>query len=192
MFFPKWSSLLGCSGFWKVYVLVFFFFFLPEGFINPAFISRYIPSEGLLRCHNGKESTCQCRRLKRHRFSPRVGKILWSRKWQSSPVFLPGKFHGQRSLAGYNPWGSQKIGHDWALMLAHILSEKIRCESVSIHEIFNIKEFTEWVIWYPVAARGAEKKWDTGNINYDAKEDGNMVTCGDAWKNMKAMKYPES
>ena len=30
---------------------------------------------------------------------------IWSRKWQPSPVFLPGKFHGQRSLAGYGRWG---------------------------------------------------------------------------------------
>ena len=29
----------------------------------------------------------------------------WSRKWQPAPVFLPGNFHGQRSLAGYCPWG---------------------------------------------------------------------------------------
>ena len=36
---------------------------------------------------------------------PGLGKILWRRKWQSTPVFLPGKFHGQRSLAGYCPWG---------------------------------------------------------------------------------------
>ena len=36
---------------------------------------------------------------------PWVGKILWSRKWQSIPIFVPGKFHGQRSLAGYSPWG---------------------------------------------------------------------------------------
>ena len=31
--------------------------------------------------------------------------IPWRRKWQPSPVFLPGEFHGQRSLAGYSPWG---------------------------------------------------------------------------------------
>ena len=36
---------------------------------------------------------------------PWVGKILWSRKWQSTPVFLPGKSHGQRSLAVYSPQG---------------------------------------------------------------------------------------
>ena len=34
----------------------------------------------------------------------RVRKILWSRKWQPAPVILPGKFHGQRSLASYSPW----------------------------------------------------------------------------------------
>ena len=55
-----------------------------------------------------KESACQCRRLKRCGFKPWVGKIPWSRKWQPTPVFLPGKFHGQRSLAGYSPWGLEK------------------------------------------------------------------------------------
>ena len=35
---------------------------------------------------------------------PWVGKIPWRRKWQPTPVFLPGKSHGQRSLAGYSPW----------------------------------------------------------------------------------------
>ena len=34
-----------------------------------------------------------------------VRKILWRRAWQPSPVFLPGESHGQRSLAGYSPWG---------------------------------------------------------------------------------------
>ena len=37
----------------------------------------------------------------------RVGKISWSRKWQPTPVFLHGEFHGQRSLMGYRPTGSQ-------------------------------------------------------------------------------------
>ena len=49
---------------------------------------------------SGNESVCQCKRRRRHRFDPWVRKILWSRKWQPTPVFLPGKFHGQRSLEG--------------------------------------------------------------------------------------------
>ena len=52
---------------------------------------------------SGKEPTCQCRR-QRHRFDPWVGKIPWKRAWQPTLVFLPGEFHGQRSLAGYSPW----------------------------------------------------------------------------------------
>ena len=51
----------------------------------------------------GKESTCQCVRCKRHGLDPWVRKIPWSRKWQPTPVFMPGKFHEQRSLAGYSP-----------------------------------------------------------------------------------------
>ena len=57
---------------------------------------------------SGKEPTCQWRRPKRCRFDPWVRKIPWSRKWQPTPVFLPGKFHGQRSLTGYNPWGCKE------------------------------------------------------------------------------------
>ena len=41
-------------------------------------------------------------------------KIPWRRKWQPTPVFLPGKSHGQRSLAGCSPWGPQRVGHDLA------------------------------------------------------------------------------
>ena len=42
-----------------------------------------------------------------------MGKIPWRKKWQPTPVFLPGKSHGQRSLAGYSPWGC-RVGHDLA------------------------------------------------------------------------------
>ena len=43
-------------------------------------------------------------RCKKFRFDPWVRKILWRRKWQPMPVFMPGKSHGQRSLVGYSPW----------------------------------------------------------------------------------------
>ena len=35
-------------------------------------------------------------------------RFVWSRKWQPTPVFWPGKFHGQRSLPGYSPWGHKQ------------------------------------------------------------------------------------
>ena len=54
---------------------------------------------------SGKEPACQCRRRRRCGFSPWIRKIPWRRKWQPTPILLPGKFHGQRSLEGYSPWG---------------------------------------------------------------------------------------
>ena len=51
----------------------------------------------------------QCRRCKRCEFDPFVRKIAWSRKWQTTPVFLPGKFHGQSNLESYSPWGHREL-----------------------------------------------------------------------------------
>ena len=52
---------------------------------------------------SGKDPACHCRRHKKPWFDPWVKMIPWRRKWQPSPVFLPGEFHAQRSLAGYSP-----------------------------------------------------------------------------------------
>ena len=68
----------------------------------------YTHTCGLPRCLSGKESACQRRRC---RFHPWVGKIPWRRKWQPSPVFLPGESHGQRSLGGYSPLESESQTH---------------------------------------------------------------------------------
>ena len=53
----------------------------------------------------------QCRRP---RFDPWVPPP-WRRAWQPASVLLPGESHGQRSLAGYSPWASRRIRHDWAI-----------------------------------------------------------------------------
>ena len=47
--------------------------------------------------------------VRRPGFNPWVGKIPWRRKWQPPPVPLPGKSHGQRSLAGYRPWCHKEL-----------------------------------------------------------------------------------
>ena len=61
--------------------------------------------------HSGKESACQCKRL---RFDSWVEEVLWRRKWQPTPVFLPEKSQEQRSLAGYSPRSCKRVGHDLA------------------------------------------------------------------------------
>ena len=56
-----------------------------------------------------KEPTCQCRSHRRSGIYPWVRKIPWRRAWQSTPVFLPRKSHGQRRLTGYNPYSRKEL-----------------------------------------------------------------------------------
>ena len=67
-----------------------------------------------IRWLSGKESAFKCRSLRRCRFDPWVGKISW-RKWLPTPAYLPGKSHGQRSLAGYSIWGPR----NWTWLSTH-------------------------------------------------------------------------
>ena len=73
----------------------------------------------------GKEFAYQCRRLRKHRFDPWVGKISRRRKRQPTPVLLPGESHGRRSLVGYRPWGrkesdtTERLHFHLSLSLAH-------------------------------------------------------------------------
>ena len=77
-----------------------------------SLLGSSLQSSGLPWWLRSKESACQCRRLKRHRFSPLVRKIPWRRAWKPTPVFLPGELHGQRSLTGYRPC-SGKESQTW-------------------------------------------------------------------------------
>ena len=85
----------------------------PNQGIIHFFITANIPGGS-----DGKETTCQCRRYRRLRFDPWVGKAPWRRKWQPTPVFLPGEFHGQRSLEGYSPWGCKESDRTEQLTLS--------------------------------------------------------------------------
>ena len=80
--------------------------FLDTVFAGPVYLFMGFPGGA-----SGKEPTCQCRRCKRYVFYSWIGKIPWRRKRQPTPVFLPGESHGQRSPAGYSPWG-HRVGHD--------------------------------------------------------------------------------
>ena len=73
-------------------------------------------------------------------FNPWIGKTPWRRAWQPTPVFLPEESQGQRSLAGYSPWGCKALDttewlnnnkrifalsllHSWLGTFHHILSD---------------------------------------------------------------------
>ena len=83
----------------------------PISFSSWSFcLATVIAPTRLPRWYSDKESSCQCRRCRRHAFDPWVRKIPWRRKWQPTPVFLSGESHGQRSLVGNCPWG-RRVRH---------------------------------------------------------------------------------
>ena len=85
-----------------------YLFLLGSPFIlSPSSVDTARASQGVQwqRVH------CQCRRIKRPRFSLRVGKILWSRKWQPTTVFLPGGLQSM-GFSGQDSLRSQRVGHD--------------------------------------------------------------------------------
>ena len=66
---------------------------------------------------------------------PWVGGIPWMRKWQPTPVFWPGESHGQRSLAGYSPWGC-RVRHDRATEQQQ--QTRLQGQNVSADEAFPL------------------------------------------------------
>ena len=52
---------------------------------------------------------------------PGLGRSLWRGKWQPTPVFLPGKSHGQRSLGGCSPWDCKKLDMTEHKLTSHVL-----------------------------------------------------------------------
>ena len=103
-----------------------------------------------------KESTCQCRR---HKFHPWVRKISWRRKWQPTSVFLPGKFHGQRSLVGYSPGGRKELDMTEIslapaprlphVMLSNILSGKISEMVLALTDHSGETTWKGQLVWRP-------------------------------------------
>ena len=94
--FPHQLTLhAGCSGWWCPSLLLW-----QEKFhFSEVILDSAISHLELPRWYSVKKSACQCRRCNRQRFHPWVKKIPRNRKWQPTPVFLPGEFHGQRTLA---------------------------------------------------------------------------------------------
>ena len=77
----------------------------------------------------------QCRRPW---FDSWVGKIPWIRDRLPTPIFWPGEFHGQRSLAGYNPWGCKESETTERISLYFLLFSSV--QSLSCVQLF----VTQW------------------------------------------------
>ena len=119
---------------------------------------------GFPRQLSGKESAWQSRRCRRQGFDSWLGKIPWSRKWQCTPVFLPGKFYGQRSLMGYSLWYCEesdtmeqlsthaRVIHIYVLAIVNSAAMKIKVHisfQISLFIFFQIyvQKWNCWFIW---------------------------------------------
>ena len=132
-----------------IYYRVFAVVWQWDSALHPSYcstISYLIYYYKVSRWLTGKEPACQCRRPG---FHPWVRKIPWRRKWQPTPVFLPGKSHGQRSLVGYSPRSCKRVSQDlvtkqqqyfkwihvknwcfWTVVLEKTLESSLDCKEI--------------------------------------------------------------
>ena len=138
----------------------------------------------------GKEPPCQCRRCKRLRFDPRVGKIPWRRAWQPTSAFLPGESHGQRSLEGYSPFSLKELDATERLS-THAHPSSLRNEIVKIKNpsgeinlpnnktFFFSKYLFVWLKWVLVAACGIyypDQVLNPGPLLWEQRVSGHWTT----------------
>ena len=79
----------------------------------------------------------QRRRHKRRGVHPYFRKTSWSRKWQPASVFLPGKYRGQRSLAG--SVGLQRVRHNWAHTYSHSQQCRVSAVNFNFLKLFEVQ-----------------------------------------------------
>ena len=89
----------------------------------------------------------QCRRRRKPRFDPWVGKIPWRWEWQPTPLFLPRESHGQRSLAGYSPCDRKELDMTEAT------------EHACMHGIYNDVSKCKMGAWEPGSLPGGGDSW---------------------------------
>ena len=83
--------------------------------IGPCFgyagLKRSVRNQGFLGAASSKEPACKCRRHKRHGFNPWVGKILWNRRRQPTPLFLLRKLWAEEP-GGLQSMELERVGHE--------------------------------------------------------------------------------
>ena len=103
---PSWFRSSELLGKWKnVWMSLVWWFPVGTNILGWCLDFILVQTQLMLGCPrwlSSKEFTCQCRSCRRHGFDPWIEKIPWRMKWQSTPVLLPRKSHGQRSLMGYS------------------------------------------------------------------------------------------
>ena len=90
-------------------------------------------------------------------FNPWLGKIPWRRRWQPTPVLMPGKFHGWRSLVGYSPWGCKELDTTERLHFTKLRG--------SIYQEGNPMDRGAWWATVHGVAKESDTTWQVNNNN---------------------------
>ena len=121
---------------------------------------------------------------------PRWGKIPWRRKWQPTPVFLPGKSHGQRSSMGLSSWGSQRFGDHWSDLAQHTGFSSMWTDNFQKYKP-SFQEAEELEIKLPTFVGSQRKQGSSRKICFiDYAKAFDCVDHNKLWKILKEMGVP--
>ena len=140
---PRIKPTSPASSDWQVDSLPLHHLGSPGCWYTSPFIWAPYRHISLPRWHSGKESAYQFKRHRKCGFNPWVRKIPWRRIWQPTPVFLPGKFHGQKSQVGYSPRGhkeldiTERLSMHACMHIQEYLSDYLQYQQYHHHSVLN-------------------------------------------------------
>ena len=133
----------------------------------------------LPRWLSGKESLCRCWK---YGFYPWVRKIPWRNKWPPILVFLPGKFHGQGSLAGYSPWGDKRLDMTEHTCTKCQVSEDTRWKTFSLYNLQTASKICNVLAKHQNCT--SSKAWCTQGVDDFSQRSENLTVQQRAGANM--------
>ena len=138
---------------------------------------------------SGKEPACQYWRHKGPGFDPWVGKIPWRRKWQPTPVFLPGKSPWTEEPGGLQSVKLQRVRHDWA----HVCSLKALCMSMVALGDQRLKPMNFGVVGYMFQSTAVPlpEQWGPRRLTLAVRHGPFSWTGGGESKLSAALAYPQ-
>ena len=104
---------------------------LDSSLLTTVFFRLFYVTNYCKTCYgsDGKEFACNAGDLG---LIPGLGRIPWRMEWQPTPVFLPGEFHEQRSLAGYSSWGCRDSDMTEQLTLSLSIAKHAGLSTISV------------------------------------------------------------
>ena len=107
-------------------------------------------------------------------FDPWVGKVPWRKEWLPTPMFLPGEFHGQRSLVGYSPWSCKESDTTERLTHTHTHTHTVteQMTDTKVLRIFGSTQnclLSKWFFFFSVTRGLSKNRFPKAMNNFKLK-----------------------